>query len=280
MSRPTQFGRFSAPEPTSALLRFHHHCGGELREVDHEPRIAVLDQEDLLAQGIRCSEFIPGAGDPDALGSCTANTTIECLSNILTTDRFAEALSTLGAQTTHADGVYENTVAAERAAIGFYHRCTDQTASSSTEWPPTDCGSSGPYLFQEARSLGLVASERIAHGAENMVSLLQSGSLLLGLPWLEAWMTPDTNGFIDGDGSLTTLEDQIRGGIAGGHEVTISACEKLKLTVLGTVDAHRTVLRLRNHWTASWGIAGSCYIHLSTLVAFGASIDVRQFIAG
>lgn len=42
----SKFGRFQVAEPHSALLRTHLHSGGALREVDWEPKIGVLDQED------------------------------------------------------------------------------------------------------------------------------------------------------------------------------------------------------------------------------------------
>jgi hypothetical protein len=264
----TKLGRYPVADPPSALNRLHFHLGEQLKEVDHEPRIAVLDQEDLLAQGIRCSQFIPGAGDPDALGSCTANSVMEHFSTIFPERVF---LSYLGASS------FQDTVGVEKAAIRFYHACTDQTGSASTEWPPTDCGSSGPYLYKEARAQGLISTEAIAHGAQNIVSLMQRNGVIVGLPWLQAWFEPDAGGFVDGNGSLATLQQQIALGVAGGHEIHFSAIEKLAVTSTGRVIPEKTVIRFRNHWTRSWGDNGSGRFHLSTIVALGNQVDVRQF---
>lgn len=275
----SKFGRFQVPEPLSSLerLHFHHRSGITLREVDHEPKVNVLDQEDLLEQGIDVSTFIPGAPrGVDALGSCTANATMSALSNRLTKQEFATVVYQLGKQT--PTDAYADTVAVERGAIGFYHVCTAQTGQTSQEWPPTDCGSSGPYIVQELEKLGLIKSDKIAHGPENIVSLLQSDGELLGTPWLKPWMDPDAHGFIDGDGRPETIARQIKAGVAGGHEIYLSAIEKLAFLRTGAVDVFNTVLRLRNSWTRSWGDNGSARIHLSTLVAIERYIDVRQIV--
>ena len=268
MSRPqTSYGRFQAPESPSSLMRLHFHAGQPLKTADHEPKVAVLDQEDLIAQGIHVSSFIPGAKDVDALGSCTANATTAALSNLLPEENFLHLIEGTD---------YNSTVAAEEWAIGFYHRCSDQTGDPSQEWPPTDCGSSGPYIVQELQREGLISGDQIAHGAQNIVSLLQSGCIIQGTPWLNAWEQPDPQGFIDGNGSLSTLEAQIRQGVAGGHETVLSAVEKLALSATGKVIAAQTVIRIRNSWTAGWGDHGSCRVHLSTLEAIGSSCDFRQ----
>lgn len=263
----SKFGRYQTPESPRALLTAHFHQGGPLRVVDHEPKVAVLDQEDLIAQGIDTSVLIPGAQKVDALGSCTANANTEALSNLLDQAHFYAV--------TGIDH-YEDTVGAEKFAIRFYHACTDQTGRTSEEWPPTDCGSSGPYIVKENERQNLCGGDVIAHGAQNIVSLMQSAGCLLGTTWLNAWMEPDAAGFIDGNGSSTTLQAQIKQGVAGGHELYLSAIEKLALTETGIVIPESTVLRIRNHWTPSWGDHGSARLHLSTIVALGQYIDIRQ----
>lgn len=278
----TKLGRYHAPEPLSALQRLHWFKPEEIatfKTVDHEPKIGVLDQEDLHAQGIVCSQFIPGAGDPDALGSCTANTSIEALSNVLNDSAFAAAVHELGKATPEGN-VYLDVVKAERAAIGFYHGCTDQTADSSSEWPPTDCGSSGPYMYQYAKQLGLISTEMVAqHTANNVVSLMQTDGLCWGTPWFSSWFQPDAAGFIDGNGSTSALEAAIRSGVAGGHEIYLSAIDKLAFFPGGGVDAANTVLRFRNHWGKSWCDQGSGLVHLSTILMLGGNVDLRQFRA-
>lgn len=280
-------GRFQSPEPLSALARLHFHDPSKttLRKVDHEPRVAVLDQSDLLAQGIRCSRFIPGATDVDALGSCTANTAIEALSNLLCEGDFADLTGKLaevapGEWAADPDpDAYTDTAAAERAAIEFYHGSTDLTDNPATEWPPTDGGSSGPIIERYAQDQRLISAARIAHGAENICSLMQTDGCLLGMPWCNSMFEPDAQGFIDGNGTITAIETALASGVAGGHEIYLSAIERITVLPSGQVDSFKTVLRARNHWKASWGLHGSFLLHLSLLAALGSHIDVRQFIA-
>lgn len=265
----SKFGRYHAPDPPSALLSFHFHDGtSALKTVDHEPKVAVLDQEDLLEQGIDVSTFIPGAqAGIDELGSCTANAFVAHSSTILDEPHWLTFTSASS---------YTDTVGAEKGAIRFYFQETHQTGDPAQEWPPTDCGSSGPYIYSEATRQGLVRSQALAHGADNIVSLLQRNSILMGSPWLNAWMEPDTNGFVDGNGSHATFEAQLAQGIAGGHETCLSAIEKLALYPTGLVDPFHTVVRDRNSWTGGWGDHGCCRFHLSTLIALGGQADFRQ----
>lgn len=268
--RATLFGQYAVAESPSALLRMHLHQGGPLKPVDHEPKVGVLDQEDLIAQGIDTSQLIPGAQKVDALGSCTANAATSALSNVLNEATF---LAATGAKS------YADVVSGEQFAIRFYHQCTDQTGDPGQEWPPTDCGSSGQYIVSEAKRLKLASDERIAHGAENIVSLMQTDGLMVGGTWFNSWMEPDANGFVDGNGTVADLEKALRSGVAGGHETYYSAVEKLVLTATGKVDAVKTVLRARNSWTKSFGDNGSYRLHLSTVVALGSHYDFRQLVA-
>lgn len=279
MPNATKFGRYQVAEPLSALHRTHFYGGAPLKEVDFEPAVGVLDQEDLVAQGLLTSEFVPGCTtNLPALGSCTANTTIENVSNLVADDAaFAAACAVIGAL-----GVtgFADVVGAEKAAILFYHQETSLTGSTSTEWPPTDCGSSGPYMAQMLLKLGLISGETVgAHTAEDLVSLMQTGNIAWGTPWFNAWMSPPSNAFLDGNGTTSAIEASIKSGLAGGHEITESAIEKLTLSATGKVESDKTVLRIRNHWTKSWGDNGSCYVHLSTWLALASHCDFRQFHA-
>jgi hypothetical protein len=265
---PTKFGRYHVPETPSSLAHLHFHKGAPLKEVDHEPKVGVLDQEDLLKQGIRCSTFIPHATDADALGSCTANATTAALSNVLDE---ADFLKVTGAES------YQDVKGAEEFAIRFYHLCTSQTADPATEWPPTDCGSSGPYIVKELQAQGLAHGDRIAHGGQNLVSLLQTDGVLAGIPFLNAWMQPDSQGFVDGDGTAETLREQIAEGVAGGHEIYLSGIPQLAM-VGGRVDPFNTVIKFRNSWSSAWALGGSALFHLSTLVALGSYADFRQLV--
>lgn len=269
-ARPTLFGRFHAPEPLSNLAALHRYTGTGLRAVDHEPKVGVLDQEDLFAQGIDTSVLVPGAPKADALGSCTEQANHSALSNVMTEARF---FSFTGASS------YDDVVGVEKSAIVSYARCTHQTGDPSQEWPPTDCGSSGQYIVSDDVSQGLVKGAALAHDAESICSLLQSDGLLVGQPFLNAWMEPDSKGFIDGDGSYSRFQSDMEQGVAGGHETYWSAIEAIHLTASGLVDANKTVIRARNSWSKNWGDKGSYRFHLSTFLYIVNYCDFRQLQA-
>jgi hypothetical protein len=243
------------------------HADEPLKEVMHTPPLGVLDQSDLVAQGIDVSRFIPGAqSGTDALGSCTANAATAALSCLLPEDEF---LHITGASS------YQDVKSAEIFAIEFYHACTDLTATPSEEWPPVDCGSSGPYIVQYMQEEGYASGALIAQGAQAIISLLQRGPLLVGQPFLNDWENPAANGMIDGNGSVVTVEQQLRDGVAGGHETLLYGIESLSLSETGQVLANETIIRFRNSWTASWGAGGDYLAHLSTYVALGSNCDYR-----
>lgn len=263
------YGRFQVAEPPHTLLSLHIHDGGPLKEVDWEPKNAVLDQEDLFAQNIFVGDFIPGARNVNALGSCVFNANTSALSLVMPQETY------LGVTRAHS---YGDTTGLEKFAITTYHDVTDLTGSTSTEWPPTDCGSSGPHIFTYAYDRGWIAGQKVAHGAQNIVSLLQEGAVLQGTPWFMGAEQPDAAGFIDGNGSVSAIERLIRSGVVGGHETVITAIEKLVLHPTGVVDVFNTVLRIRNSWSAAWGDHGSCRCHLSLLVAIGGYSDFRRWL--
>jgi hypothetical protein len=267
---PTKFGRHAAPMPMR-LDRMHLHRGEELREVDHESPLPVLDQEDLLAQGIDTSALVPGAAKVDALGSCTCNSGTAHLAERYAALHGAAALPQIGLSTT-------DSVGGEKFAIKLYHDVTDQTGDPAQEWPPTDCGSTGLYVCTELEKKGLASGHKTASGIRNVVSLLQGGTVMVGLPWFEAWMEPDSLGFVDGDGGIAALERAISSGVAGGHETCITAVERLTTGLLGRIDGDKSHVRVRNSWSESWGDHGSYRIHLSTLALLGAYADYKQLI--
>lgn len=264
---PTKFGRYAVAEP----MRFdvvHLDKGGPLKEVDHESPVPVLDQEDLFKQGINTAKLIKGAQKVDALGSCTANATAASVGQIL-----AAAGKALPSGLSTSDPV-----ASEEWAIRFYNACTDQTGDPSQEWPPTDCGSTGLYCCHELIKQKVASTYKTASGGQNIASLLQSGTVIQGTPWFNSWFNPDSNGFIDGNGSRSAFEDAINSGVAGGHETCISAIETLVLSATGKVQAAKTVLRVRNSWSSSFADHGSFRVHLSTLSMLGSQADFKQFV--
>jgi hypothetical protein len=256
----------------SSLARLHQHDGGLLTAASHPPAIPVLDQENLTEQGIRVSQIVRGAADADALGSCVANASTAALSAALTPARLRDLPSLLPAYRLGASPVLD-----EEFAISLYHDITIQTGSPESEWPPADCGSNGLWACQYLERAGVIAGSKVAHGAESILSLMQQGGLITGQPWLNAWMNPGPDGFIDGYGTAAQLSSDIQRGVAGGHETYWYAIETIGYTLDGGIDPGQTVIRFRNSWGEGWALSGDGLAHLSTFVALGQWCDHRSF---
>jgi len=263
----TKFGRIAVAR-SPRLDRLHLYGGEPLREVDHESPLPVLDQEDLLEQGIHVSKLVHGARDVDALGSCTCNAGAASLAE----RRIASGqLLPTGLSTSDA-------AAAESWAIQLYHQVTMQTGDTATEWPPTDCGSNGTYVAQELQRMGLISDHQVASDIHSLVALLQGGTVILGGPFFRSWMEPDAQGFVDGEGGVDDLRAAIASGVAGGHETCITAVERLTFDRLERIDPATSHVRIRNSWAPSWGDHGSCRVHLSTLQLLWSQLDLQQFV--
>ena len=266
----TKFGRYQVAIPFRPDL-LHLHDGSELREVDHEPPVPVLDQEDLLAQGIDTSQLVPGAAKVDALGSCTCNAGTVSLAERFAAKNGTVDLPGIGISASDA-------VANEKYAIVLYHDVTDQTGEPSSEWPPADCGSNGWYVARELEKRGLIRGQKVAHNMTALVSLLQGGTVIMGGPWFNSWMEPDGQGFVDGDGSVDAFMASLASGVAGGHETCISSVERLVLDAAGHIELGKSHVRVRNSWSTAFGDSGSYRVHLSTLHWLGSYADFRQFV--
>lgn len=277
--RSTLFGRYHVAEPFRAELQ-HLYKGAPLKTVAWDIPIPVLDQEDLLSQGINTAQLIPGAQEVDALGSCTANATTASLSERYTAARKL-ILPSIDLRTNDGqEAVISQTdpELCEEFAIVFYDLCTHQTGDPSQEWPPTDCGSTGLYCCQELMSQKLISTYQTGTGGQVLASLLQAGSVIVGSPWFNSWMEPDSAGFIDGDGSMDALQAAMNSGVAGGHERCIYEMPVLKLQPNGQVDLQASWVTERNSWSTSWALSGDHRVHLSTLDWLSQSTDFKQFV--
>jgi hypothetical protein len=230
-----------------------------LRTASWLPKTPILDQSNLTAQGIDTSLVVPGADTADALGSCTGNASAYALSSLLD----AEGLAAAGLAT-------DDAAAAERFAIRWYAAATRTDQWNDAAWPTTDCGSSGLGTSKAGRARGWFTGYRTATSAHGLLSALQSGAVILGMPWHSAFFEPDAQGFID-------VGNWQASDVAGGHEVCGAALEKVAWTRAGSIDAARTVLALPNSWGTSWGDSGYFRMRLSTYQTLRSQIDVYQF---
>jgi hypothetical protein len=271
------YGRNAVAEPFSSLARMHVWDGVvKLTSVDHEPATPVLDQEDLLTQGINTATLVPGAQRVDALGSCVPNASVSALGALLSPPQLAAAgILPSPSLASPSDAA----VIDEERAITLYHDMTALTGDAADEWPAVDCGSSGYYACQYLQSKGIISGHKVASGAENICSLMQSGGLIVGQPFFYSWEQPNTFGFIDGNGTQADLQAAMDSGVAGGHETYWEAIENIAFTATGLVDPQRTVIRFRNSWSTSWADQGCARAHLSTFIWLASQVDYRQFVA-
>jgi hypothetical protein len=243
-------------ERTLAYRR--RYTGDPLHPIEWAPKVPVLNQQQLLEQGIHTSRLFDGVDDVDALGSCTANAAT-ALASVLHT---ADTLAQYGLNTADA-------VAAEMWAIGLYADATTKDQWHDSQWPATDCGSSGLGVAKALKDHGLIDQYGTATTAEELCALLQTGPVLMGIVWLDAFFTPDPDGFIDSTPGWSTSA------MAGGHEVCLTALEDVAMNADGTV-ADSTVLRFVNSWSTSWGDEGSGRLTVGTYRALRDQIDLIQ----
>lgn len=272
---PTKFGRVQSVPPLQ-LHRLHVAAPpAALKEVSWTVPIPVLDQEDLFAQQIDTSQIVKGAVRVDALGSCTCNAgTAHLAERWNAAHESLDGLVVFGTALSATDAKTD-----EEAAILLYHQVTDQTGNPASEWPPTDCGSSGFYVCQELERMNLTRGYRTGSGVLGALSLLQAGTVMQGGVWFKAWFQPDSQGFIDGDGSVDALMAALNSGVAGGHETLQIGIPQLALTSSGQVDLASTVIRVRNSWSANWGpLGGDFLVHASTLDLLSAYTDFKQLV--
>ncbi|MFF3516128.1 hypothetical protein [Streptomyces sp. NPDC002573] len=252
----TKLGRHQVLDARS-LQWVHEHTGAVLKPTSHTPRVPVLDQEDLFAQGIRVSQVVPRAEDVDALGSCTGNGGTAAVS-LLLDDTEAKAV---GLDLADAKG-------AEEWAIGLY---ADATGVDDTDgrFPPNDTGSSGLAIAKVLKRRGLVGHYRHATTATAVASLLQSGGVLYGTPWFKAWFEPDRYGFVDGSNWSSSP-------VVGGHEICLVALERVVQDHAGRIEPEATVVRFRNSWSRSWGDDGDGLMTLATYQLLRRYADALQ----
>lgn len=255
----TKLGRNQRLDARS-LDWLHRHSGAILKPAAHAPRVPVLAQEDLLAQGIHVSNVVAGAVDVDALGSCTGNAGTAAVSFLLSDEQARSA----GLDLVSAKG-------AEEWSIGLYAQATGLDDATGV-FPPDDVGSSGLGIAKALKRRGLIGSYTHATTATAVASLLQAGPVLFGVPWFKAWFEPDAHGFIDGG-------DWTSSGLAGGHEICVIALEQVTQDHAGRVEPESTVIRFRNSWSASWGDDGDGLMTLATYQRLRRYIDAIQLHA-
>ncbi|MFG2677062.1 hypothetical protein [Streptomyces sp. NPDC048445] len=254
---PPHLGRHQVLDVRSLAYR-RPYDGRPLRATEWEPRIPVLNQQQLVAQGIYTSRDYGLDDDVDALSSCTGNAGTALLSVLLS----KEQANAAGLNT-------DDAAAAEHFAIGLYADATARDEWRDAQWPIQDVGSSGLGVAKALRDRGLIDQYGHATTAEELCALLQTGPVLMGMSWFDSFSAPDGRGFIDSDSAWADSALQ------GGHEVCVTALEEVAM-IDGDLVPEHTVLRFRQSWGASWGDHGEGRMRLSTYEAMRPGIDICQ----
>ena len=131
---------------------------------------------------------------------------------------------------------------------------------------------------QQLISQRLAASYRSAPNVTGALSLLQTGTVMQGGPWFNSWMTPDSNGFVDGDGSYAAFQAAVKSGVAGGHETLQHGIPQLAQAANGSVDLAHTVIKVRNSWSTQFGQDGDYLLHASTLNRLARYYDYKAVV--
>ncbi len=252
-------GRHLVLDPRSLAYRRRYH-GEPIKPVEWAAKVPVLNQQNLVSQGIHTGQLFQGVDDVDALGSCTANAATALISVL----HDAATLADVGLDIT-------DTAAAEAWAISLYSDATHRDQWLDDSWPSTDCGSSGLGVAKALRSRGLVDQYGHATTAHELCALLQTGPVLAGLPWYDAWFEP-----VGHVALLDDIPNWQSSPVVGGHEVCITALEDIALTEDGRLDYAGTILRARNSWSSSWGDAGEFRLSLALYQAIRSEVDLVQ----
>lgn len=207
------------------------------RKVNHDPRSRAFpapraaDRRPVLHR--RYSPVL----DQGTLGSCTGNAMAHAVNMV----------------PLHIPGT---PYLKQEDAVGLYSRATKIDPFPGT-YLPEDTGSDGLSVCKAAKEKGYITGYRWAFGFEHTLDALQSGPVLIGIPWHYSMFYPDGKGFVRPDGD-----------VVGGHEIVLMG------------DDCKGTLTFLNSWGPGWGLRGRFKTDYATFKALladqgDAAVPVR-----
>lgn len=198
--------------------------------------------------------------DQGQLGSCTGN----ALTGALGTDSAARTATAQVTVKADGKGIFTaGTYTLDESFAVLAYELNTRLDGIKGQYKPDDTGSSGPACGKTAKALGLATGYTHAFAYDALRSALQTGPVLIGIPWYESMFEPQSDGRIVVD---TTS------GVAGGHELLVRE-----------YDAAGDRVWVDNSWGLSWGVKGRGYFNgadLRTLLADGGDVTVLTFTTG
>lgn len=229
---------------------------GRHLELDARSLQYTLNVEELR-RPVKPSEFLAPIPtlDQGQLGSCTGNAGTRMIAWLHKDNLFGTALN--------GHNLSDDATADEAYAVELYHQATINDGFQGT-YPPEDTGSSGLGVCRSLKAAGLLSRYVHATSLRSMAVLLQTGPIIVGMPWYDAFFSP-IQSFIDGNTNWQAS------GIAGGHEIYGEAVE-----AWDDMDPGKCIFRFHNSWGGGWGDKGCFRMRGSTYNALRQQIDVMQ----
>jgi hypothetical protein len=218
------------------------------RHIEHDPRSLAYAHGVLPKSAIKSVEWtrrIPVL-DQGQLGSCTGNAG----TGVLGTDSAGRTASTTVTITATAAAASHGLFTAgtydldEAFAVKLYSLATILDGVTGA-YPPTDTGSTGIGVAKALKALGLASSYTHAFSIAALNSALQTGPVMIGIPWLASMFDTKSDGRI-----VVTKTSQLD----GGHELELSR-----------FDASTGEYWVPNSWSDSWGVDGWAYFTTADL---------------
>jgi papain like protease len=196
-------------------------CG---RHVEHDPRsraydVEPADRSQLRARSVLWRRWSPILDQGD-ISSCTGN----ALAGLLGSEPFSRNLT--GAARFD-----------EAFALDLYEQATTLDRIPG-QYPPDDTGSTGLAVAKAAKQAGLIGGYGWAFTTAGLIHALQTGPVIVGVPWYAHFDHPDARGLV-----------QIAGEIRGGHEFVIRGWQSR--------PGAEGLFLADNSWGTSWGNGGS-----------------------